>query len=212
MEFDNTRYVAPGVPRISRNFAKFIKAKEAANEKTPMDICEYMGYDTYLRPLRQNRRRTIINSKDRLVELDAREAIEFTEREYLINAALGQQALVYAGNRGVALHEVTGLPDPELELAIEFLTHYLAKAKSKDREGGSAYLIEDMTKSDKLLAKLLRRDWKKKIRDSIEPHHMTDLDKRMQWIIEAGAIGSINVLKYLIKQNEVYRLNDQLKA
>lgn len=208
MEFEVKRYVAPGVPRISEAFAQRVKMNLAKDHETREDT-EYLDQDTAsFFPQFGRRNLIVVKSYLNYPWKDEEEVDKYARREFLIQASMAHEALVYAGERSAQLSDETGLPILTPETSRGSYLDYLRRATNGIRNS-SEVIVEDVTKTNRLYISTLEEIWKdrsERIRPDLTLANQRD---KVQFVLDSGRWGIGEGLGLLVAQNEIYRLEDQ---
>lgn len=209
MKFDTKRYVAPGVPRISMAFAQRVKMNLERDHETTEDT-EYLDQDmNNLFPQFGRRNLIVVRGYLNYPWKDEEQVDNYARREFMIQASMAHEALVYAAERSTNLSDKTGLPILTPETSQGSYLDYLQRATNGARSD-SEIIVEDVARTNEMYISALRAIWDhrgQRIRPDLT---ITNPRGKVQFLIDSGRLGIGEGLGILVAQNEIYRLEDQL--
>ena len=205
MEFDEKRYVTPGVPKISSAFAERVKINLEKEHETRVDT-EYLEQDTenLFHPF-TTRKLILTNTYLNYPWKDYQQLENCARRQFMVQAAMIHEALVYAGQRSTRLSDKTGLPILTPQISYDSYMDYIVRTTS-----GTRSVIEDVALTNKLYISALEDIWKGKNKGIRPDLKITDAKDKVEFLIDSGYLGIGEGLGLLVAQNEIYRLEDQL--
>lgn len=210
MHFDERRYVAPGVPKITERFVvQHLFGKTSLENQDSKGVFDYLTKNKGLRALLTRRLRIVSESSPHIQDLSEEEILKFAKREYAIRSALCHESLVFGSQMGDPLCDETGLPLLSMDRASEFYRDYLKKAK--ESSNGSGYLAVELWRSNPFLADFLYRKSEHCIKSIIPDDLGIHPQKKLGFVLRAGNIGTTEVLNSLISQNRTCDLEDQFE-
>jgi hypothetical protein len=150
-EYDKTIYVAPGVLRIAHDH-NLLKAKLGIDRDAALKIAR--ENTPCLDLLLEGRRERV---KRKSLHIDPKDVTKIQEkaiREYMVEGALGHNALCYAGFRGAPLSTESGLPLLNESLVADYLGLY---SDNQNDERNAVDIVHFVERVDPVLVEMKRQ-------------------------------------------------------
>jgi len=201
MEYDKTRYVAPGVPIISQ---QFVEAQIKLLRSNPMDFLESLGRKESING-QNNFLETINHLLDTglesiLEQLDAKNPRKYLKKQFLLGGALTNEFLVYVCNQS---------PEVPFEKVLTSSKDILNKIENgKIGQKAIDYFTERLEESNPMLL----RGLVDVERILFSQDKLDDSSNYRVLLVFRGFFGSKVAFRLLNGQREVYGLEDQFKS